>query len=541
VFRLIVAAAFTLLMSNIAFAVSCPSIGPAPRTIGDTAAVYASSDGFSLNQDGILQFDYGAAFNNLGNWADPFFDSNYALALYRDWLNTKCADETLKAQFLKQANWLANGAEMRGDIAVWPYPFADKNFDLGPGWVSGIGQSRIAGVLLRAEAITRQQRFHDLAQAALRAYEVPIDKGGVVTVDGDVTWIEEMADPKGRSFKVLNGHITGLAGISDFYAITRDPKWKVFYDRAVAAVKRDIGKFDAGYSTYYSLLMPSSKRPIAPLGEYNALHVAQLLWLYNETQDGTFLEYASRYQAYELNSDKFIASNSIDAANHGPDRLRARYGSEYWSVGKFPAWLELDTPSMERIKGVSIDMNLLSEAPSKFAVSVKVAGEWKPVGGLDKVASRYVDIMFPEPVKTDAVRLDIADQSGDGLVALRAVMLLRAEAQYAPLTNECNNSAVNYRYNISSAFDGDPNTAMEISCDGWLLIPTNGAPELNIFSEGSDASVVAEQTDDFASWQNIDVVAAGQKAKLNPSEKFVRIHFSKGIQAIREITGSPAG
>ncbi len=533
-----VTATVSLIMAGSASASTCPAIGVAPRTIGDTAERYASTDGFSLNDDGILQFDYGAAFNNLGNWADPFFDSNYALALYRDWLRTDCTDDKLKDQFLNQANWLAKGAEMRGDIAVWPYPFTDKNFDLAPGWVSGIGQSRIAGVLLRAEAITHERKFHDLAQAALKAYDVPIDKGGVVTIENDVTWIEEMADPKGRSFKVLNGHITGLAGIADFYAITGDQKWKIFYDRAVRAVKRDIGKFDAGFSTYYSLLMPSSQRPIAPIGEYNALHVSQLLWLYNETGDGTFLEYASRYQAYELNADMFKASSSIDERAHGPDRLRARYGSEYWSVGKFPAWLELETPSIENIKGLSIDMNLLSEAPSKFTVSAKVAGRWEVQGGQDKVTSRYVDIIFPEPVKTDAVRLDIADESGDGLVALRSVMLLRAEPQYAPLTNECNNSAANYHYNISSAFDGDVSTAMQISCDGWLLIPTRDAIELRISTRGSSGSITAEETDDLNNWQSMNVSPEEKEVVLAPSKKFVRIHFPKDIEAINEIAGS---
>jgi hypothetical protein len=537
--HLLTAAASALIFSTLnAQAGECPAIGVAPRTIGDTAEAYATSPGFSLNDDGILEWDYGAHFDNLGKWADPFFDSNYALALYRDWLSTNCTDEALKAQFLKQANWLANGAEMRGDVAVWSYPFADKNFDLGPGWVSGIGQSRIAGVLLRAEAITNEKRFHDIAQAALRSYEVTIDKGGVVTIDGDVTWIEEMADPKGRSFKVLNGHITGLAGIADFYTITRDPKWKALYDRAVAAVKRDIEKFDAGFSTYYSLVMPSSGRPMAPLGEYNALHVAQLIWLYNETNDGTFLDYASRYQAYELNADKFTASSSIDSTNHGPDRLRAKYGSEYWSVGKFPAWLELQTPSTEAIKGVSIDMNLLSEAPSRFTVSAKIDGEWVTMGGMNKVTSRYVDIMFPEPAKTDAVRIDIAGHSGDGLVALRAVMLLRASTQYGPLTNDCNNTAANHQYNISSAFDGDLDTSMKINCDGWLLVPTDDSTELNLISESTGGSISAEQTDDFSNWQSIDVVRTGRDAKLTPSQPFVRIRFSKEIEAITEITGS---
>ncbi|MDT1000474.1 D-glucuronyl C5-epimerase family protein, partial [Pseudomonas aeruginosa] len=75
-----------------------------------------------------------------------------------------------------------------GDIASWPLPFRDKNFDLDPGWISGIGQSRIAGVLLRAEAITDDAELHEIARKALHAYDVDIKDGGVVTVDDQVTW-----------------------------------------------------------------------------------------------------------------------------------------------------------------------------------------------------------------------------------------------------------------------------------------------------------------------------------------------------------------
>ncbi|KAG0919593.1 hypothetical protein G6F32_016064 [Rhizopus arrhizus] len=111
----------------------------------------------------------------------------------------------------------------------------------------------------------------------MRAYEHTITEGGVMVYEGDVAWLEEMADIKGNSFKVLNGHITGLAGILDYYAITKDEKWMAVVKRGVAAVKRDIPKFDAGFSSYYSLKMPSNARPIAPRVEYNALHVQRIV------------------------------------------------------------------------------------------------------------------------------------------------------------------------------------------------------------------------------------------------------------------------
>jgi len=338
------AALVLLLTAGSASAEVCPNIPPAPRTIIDTAENYSKSSGFSLNSEGILQYDYGAHHGGQGKWTNPFFVSDYALALYRDWLTSQCEDDSLKDKFLLQANWLASVAKIEGGIASWPFPFRDNNFDLDPGWISGIGQSRIAAVLLRADAVKFDPKLHEIALKALHAYDVPIDKGSVVTIDDEVTWIEEMADIKGRSYKVLNGHITGLSGILDFYEITGEKKWKSLYDRGVAAVKRDIPKFDAGFSSYYSLLMPSRVRPIAPLGNYNSLHVSQLLWMYEKTGDSLFLDYAMRFQAYENNSDVFTASSSIDAVRYGPSEVRAKYGNSYWSVGVFPAWFEIATP-----------------------------------------------------------------------------------------------------------------------------------------------------------------------------------------------------
>jgi hypothetical protein len=509
-----------------------------------TAAAYASSPGFSLNDDGILEWDYGAHFDNLGKWADPFFDSNYALALYRDWLDTGCADDDLRDKFLLQANWLVSEAQMRGDVAVWPYPFADKNFDLGPGWVSGIGQSRIAGVLLRAEAITGSKKFHDTAQAALRAYEVPISEGGVVTIEDDVTWIEEMADPKGRSFKVLNGHITGLAGILDFYQITKDPKWKDFYDRGIAAVKRDIGKFDAGFSTYYSLLMPSNERPIAPLRDYNPLHVSQLLWLYDQTNEPIFLEYASRFQAYETNSDTFTASSSIDKKNHGPDSLRAKYGSNYWSVGKFPAWLEIASSSPRLVRGVAIDLNLMSEAPSGMTISVSADGNWSKMMQIDKIDTRYIDAIFDQPVMTDKVRVDIPDDSGDGLVALRTVMVLNSEPAFAPVANDCNHTSDSRRdtkqSNVEHAFDSDYSSNMTVLCNGWIMFPTNDATTKVEFLADKTASVRVEESDDLAIWSDLKFTNNQTAVTFDARKRFTRIRFDKEVEGIAQIISSRA-
>jgi len=484
-----------------------------------------------------LQFDYGAHHGGLGKWANPFFDSNYALALYRDWLKSGCSDESLKANFLHQAKWLASTAKVNGDIASWPLPFRDQNFDLEPGWISGIGQSRIAGVLLRAEAVTDDPELREIASRALHAYDVDIKEGGVVTVDPEVTWIEEMADPKGRSYKVLNGHITGLSGILDFYEITHEQKWKTLFDRGVAAVKRDIPKFDAGFSSYYSLLMPSQKRPIAPLGDYNPLHVSQLLWLYDKSNDPVFLDYATRFQAYETNKDTFSASSSIDPVRHGPDSVRAKYGSSYWSVGQFPAWFDISTPKPEMIRGVAIDVSEVDQAPAKFTVWANVDGKMIQVGASPDVLAKNMDIIFDKPVRSDQIRIDMPVPGPKKLVALRMAMLLRQDTLHAPVANECNHTYDSRKKvnpnNIDAAFDGDASTAMTVVCSGWIVAPVEKDSLVSVTSAAeNDREIKFYGSDDLAQWH---ALKNSDARTVQVPYKFVKFDIDTAMVGVSEV------
>lgn len=61
------AALVLLLTAGSASAEVCPNIPPAPRTIIDTAENYSKSSGFSLNSEGILQYDYGAHHGGRAN------------------------------------------------------------------------------------------------------------------------------------------------------------------------------------------------------------------------------------------------------------------------------------------------------------------------------------------------------------------------------------------------------------------------------------------------------------------------------------------
>ena len=532
-------AAFLALSVSVSWAGQCPSIGPAPR-LPVSAKGYETLPNHSLDKDGVLAFDYGAAYNNLGKHNDPYFVSIYALTLYRDWLNSSCTDEQLKRKFLIQVEWLNKSAEWRGDLAVWAHPFENSYYHLKPGWISGIGQSRIASALYRAGAVTGDGKFARTADGAMLTYLRPTTDGGVVNIDGDVTWIEEAPDPNGRSYKVLNGHITALSGIYDVFQITKDPRWKEVFDRGVAAVKRDIPKFDAGFASAYSLDSPSSARPIANLKDYNILHVSQLLWLYEVDRDPMFLYWASRFQAYELNTDTLSASNSINAKDFGPDKAAGLYYNHYWSTGTYPTTFTLSMKRPEALSRVAIDGHILPTSPSYFDVELLLGNNivWKH--SVEGIRKQNIDIDVPVTGKVDSVRLILKRTVADEVMALTAVAAVRAERPFAPISRDCNyrpdSSKSPIRYNVDRAFDRDTQSVMEIYCPGFIVFPTNGANQFQIDGKIADGATIKIKTStDLLNWSNPVEVPANAPWNIPTDATFVEIEHSDSISIIREI------
>lgn len=300
-----------LILLSMAGSASFADIGVAPMSLQGHSVDYARQGKFSLGADGVLLYDYADRYDGLGKWRNPFFISHYAHLLYGEWLKNARSAET-KRKFLIQADYLLKSAIRRGDTLVWTYPFKNKKYDLAPGWISGIGQSRIAGVLARAHGMTGREEFRDAARLAMNVYLKPLTEGGVTTDVGDTTWIEEAPDPKGRSFKILNGHITGLSGILDYYQITGDQVWKTVFDRGVAAVRRDIAQFDLGHTSLYALGYVDEPLK-ARRDTYHLLHIRQLLWLESVTGDPYFTEWASRFL-----SNLADPINRTDTARYAP-------------------------------------------------------------------------------------------------------------------------------------------------------------------------------------------------------------------------------
>lgn len=521
---------------------SCPAIGVAPRTPHASAENYATSGKFSISKDGIALFDYGDSYNGLGKWANPYFNSNYANALYRDWVNTKCQDESLKKQFLRVAEWYVESAEIRHGMAVWTYPFHNDHFDLAPGWISGIGQARIAGVLYRAYAVSKRPEYKLIADEAMESYHRDIKDGGVVSLEKDVTWIEEAPDPSGRSYKILNGHITGLTGIVDIYDITRDPTWKELIDKSVAAVKRDISKFDDGFISLYALDMPTEKRRMAERGGYNSLHVEQMLWMYENFKEPAFLKWAMHFQSYEKNSDNYTASYSVNSKTNGPERTKALMGGSAWTTNEFPAKFTITPAAPHVYKGVAIDSLDHARRPYDFIIKAYLAGRVVSVKSIKNNEKLWEDVLFDKPVMADKIEIEFT--KGYRIAAIASIMPIKKEFELSPIVNQCNYRPVpvsgtrEYTYTFYGALSQKDDEVMPIYCVGWIILPSDGkSKELTLKSKSyTGANIAVSESNDLIVWSDVKHTNNEGTITAKTKGKYIKVDFDRLTKEIHSLT-----
>lgn len=524
-------------------AAGCPSLASAPRT-PPSSAKYANGPNMSLGSKGELLYDYGSAYGNLGKWSDPYFTSSYALALYKEWLQSNCRDARLKESFLHQASLLAERVEKRGGAAVWPYPFENPHYHLPSGWISGITQSRVASVLYRASVLDADQDYAALADQAMLPYTLTLTQGGVASIQDGGTWFEEAPDSYGVAFNVLNGHITALAGIFDMYQMTGNARWKALFEDGLNAVKRDIGKFDGGFSSLYSVSAPYSARPVAARQDYNPLHVSQLLWLYDVTHEDIFRVWASRFQAYEVRKDNFSAERSINEKTHGPERANAYYGDSYWSTGVFPTWFRIKLEHPALLKSLAVDGHSQGGSPQVFSVTLfgsADGGREEPVRTFEFTnnTTRNLDIPVEIDRPVSSVLFNFQKPVSDDVLALDNIALVRMSPDYATVANDCNYlwdyAGDTSFYNVDLATDGDMSTAMKITCPGYLMVPIpQGSKRAKAIADIDDNIVVRVSKDAFE-WSSKVDSKFGTDISIEREASFLLIEFESKQGRIWEI------
>jgi len=396
-----------------------------------------SSGSYSLDENGIIEVDYGYSYQIAGKRHNPFIIANYALALYQDYRNS--GNSSLVEPFKKQIKWLFDhktAGEYQGtEFWVWEYNFDNLPFGAKAPWVSSMSQGNTLCAFLAAYELTSDAKYLHAAECAYHSFLVPASMGGVATFDNDVAWYEEVADVGANSSKILNGHIIAVQSLWTFWKWTGKWDVKQSLDLGIAAVKKDIPLYDAGFISYYGQY-PEKNRKFAQPNGYNKLHVRQLVWLYELTGDPVFIKYALKFAGYDAPDWNITVSGSIDPIEHGPNNLLSYIGKKYWSDNQFPAWVQLDLKKPQVIKGVALIGYTNKTTPHDFQVFISDDGKaWRQIlERSDNKDLRIVEHFDPVVARfVKVVLLSVSNDSGDNKLWQILKQLANKEMRIADL------------------------------------------------------------------------------------------------------------
>jgi D-glucuronyl C5-epimerase C-terminus len=174
---------------------------------------------------------------------NPLLTAHYALVCFNDYHKNK--NVVVLFDFWKQANHLREKAEKTSHRFYYDWR--------GQHFYSGLTQSVIASVFMRAFMLSKEKIWQTLACATLSQMFVPIKKGGNLTHDTEgYIWIEEYPKVEGLSM-VLNGFLYSLIGVYEYLALCeRDTLLEKYAHQMTEALLRNLHFYKFGRYTRYS-------------------------------------------------------------------------------------------------------------------------------------------------------------------------------------------------------------------------------------------------------------------------------------------------
>ena len=229
----------------------------------------------------------------------PGIDSLYiatdmSMAIIREFSNFVSSNDSSHLYIiLKYSDWLKKNVVIENNFASWPYPFKFTKYDLDYDWCGAWALGNILSAISRSIVVSEDSAFVKLADQIVRTFSTKIEDGGILFIDKDQNyWYEEY--PTIPPSHVLNGHITGLLGLYDYWRISDNPDAKTLFEKGIETVRANLDRFDSGYWSLYDVKYPY-------VGDYfyhKAVHLPQLRILFQITEDKFYLDYAEKWEEY---------------------------------------------------------------------------------------------------------------------------------------------------------------------------------------------------------------------------------------------------
>lgn len=204
-------------------------------------------------------------------------------------------EEPYKKRGLYLADWLLENANYRdnGNFVVWVYDYPWPPYDLKPGWTGSLNQATIIKALSYAYLYSKEEKYKEMIDKSLNAFEVDVKEGGLKIIREDegtyYVWYPEYANDNPPY--VLNGFITVIIRLREYYLITTDKKAEILYLEGLVSLVHYLPDYDAGNKkSYYDSLGNMAN------DHYHEMHVAQLDSLYQYTKTPIFKDYKEKWE-----------------------------------------------------------------------------------------------------------------------------------------------------------------------------------------------------------------------------------------------------
>lgn len=204
-------------------------------------------------------------------------------------------DDSYKERGLYLADWLLENATYRdnGNFVVWVYDYPWPPYDLKPGWTGSLNQATIIKALSFAYLYSKDEKYKNMIDKSLNAFEVEVKDGGLKMIREDhgtyYIWYPEYV--KENPPYVLNGFITVIIRLREYYLISSDKKAEKLYLEGLVSLVHYLPEYDAGNKrSYYDALGNIAN------DHYHEMHVAQLESLYQYTKEPIFNEFKEKWE-----------------------------------------------------------------------------------------------------------------------------------------------------------------------------------------------------------------------------------------------------
>ncbi len=217
---------------------------------------------------------------------NPLFIARYAQQSYLE----KDNPNKLKA-FLATTDWLVDNAVKTDSTLINYYTFDYDSFQMKAPWASALAQAVIMNVLRNRSELMADSLYFDYSKKALNSL---LPSYSNLTYEDETGELWFMEYPAEKPYYVLNGMISVLLELSDYYKATGDTVASCLFDRGYDTLVEKLPQFDYKGFSYYDLSGSLAGRL------YHQKHIRQLLDLSNVRAHPILTQYHKKWRQTDM-------------------------------------------------------------------------------------------------------------------------------------------------------------------------------------------------------------------------------------------------